>query len=316
MDRAARVGQVSILGAALALLALSQSESAAEPWLPSARAAVAAEAACFRAATATAARRMPSEPAPRAAGASGRALRLVLPASTSARAGRSALLASAARGPAQCAPERCDGVDNDCDGEIDEVGALDCTPLYEDRDGDLFGAPGSVRCTCEAERGLSANDYDCDDGDARARPGAVEQCDGEIDNDCDGEFDLCGAVSRQLLQPGDVVVQRFQERPAGLIDADGEWFEIANRTDRAFELMGLELRDDGVDRFRIDRSLVIPPRGRLVLARNGDPATNGGRAVDYVYPDFILSDFGDVIEIVNRGQVIDRLRYGPRPQDR
>jgi hypothetical protein len=76
--------------------------------------------------------------------------------------------------------------------------------------------------------------------------------------------------------------------------------------------MGLEIRDHGVDRFRIDRSLVIPARGRLVLARNGDPATNGGQAVDYVYPDFILSDFGDVIELVNRCAVLDRLRYGPR----
>jgi hypothetical protein len=211
-----------------------------------------------------------------------------------------------------CTRERCDGVDNDCDGRIDEAGALDCTLFYEDRDGDLFGAPGAASCSCLPEHGMAANDFDCDDSERMAHPGALEHCDGEIDNDCDGTFDLCGAWSRQALQPGDVIVQRVQERSAGRIDADGEWFELANRTDRAYELMGLEIRDDGVDRFRIDRSLVIPARGRLVLARNGDPATNGGRAVDYVYPDFILSDFGDAIELVNRGMVLDRMRYGPR----
>jgi len=137
-------------------------------------------------------------------------------------------------------------------------------------------------------------------------------CDGEVDNNCDGSFDLCGAFSRQNLQPGDLVVERFMDRPQGRPDPDGEWFEIANRTDRPFELMGIEIRDGGFDRFQIERSLVIPPLGRVVLARNGDPATNGGMAVDYVYPDFILSNFGDVIEIVNRGEVVDRMRYEPR----
>ncbi|MBN2798045.1 MAG: pre-peptidase C-terminal domain-containing protein [Deltaproteobacteria bacterium] len=63
------------------------------------------------------------------------------------------------------AAEVCDGVDQDCDGEIDE--GTDCF----DADGD--GHMAAV---------------DCDDGDASTYPGAPESCDG-ADNDCDGTVD-------------------------------------------------------------------------------------------------------------------------------
>ncbi len=56
----------------------------------------------------------------------------------------------------------CDGVDNDCDGEVDDSQS-------DDEDAD-----GHTPC-----------DGDCDDGDADSYPGAPEICDG-VDNDCDG----------------------------------------------------------------------------------------------------------------------------------
>ena len=83
------------------------------------------------------------------------------------------------------ATETCDGLDNDCDGDIDEaVGDL----WYADVDRDGYGDPAVQTQSCDGENGFVADDTDCDDTDATAHPGAEEVCD-EADNDCDGEVD-------------------------------------------------------------------------------------------------------------------------------
>ena len=83
------------------------------------------------------------------------------------------------------ATEVCNGVDDDCDGEIDE--GLRST-WYSDSDGDGFGDPDSAVEACEPPEGTVDNGEDCDDSDAAVHPGAEEVCD-ELDNDCDLEVD-------------------------------------------------------------------------------------------------------------------------------
>ncbi len=70
-------------------------------------------------------------------------------------------------------PEICDGLDNDCDG-IEDNG------LDTDADGD--GHLTADSCASPAD--------DCDDTDAAVFPGAQEQCDDAIDNNCNGAVDL------------------------------------------------------------------------------------------------------------------------------
>jgi hypothetical protein len=86
------------------------------------------------------------------------------------------------------ADEWCDGVDNDCDGSVDEDTAVDATTWYADADGDGYGSAGRTTRACSAPAGYAANDTDCDDTAPDAHPGGTETCNGE-DDDCDGSVD-------------------------------------------------------------------------------------------------------------------------------
>ena len=84
--------------------------------------------------------------------------------------------------------ELCDGVDNDCDGTVDEDDALDAATWYEDDDGDSYGDASSSTVSCSQPTGYVADATDCDDTESAANPGETEVCD-ELDNDCDGDVD-------------------------------------------------------------------------------------------------------------------------------
>jgi uncharacterized protein (TIGR03382 family) len=121
------------------------------------------------------------------------------------------------------ATERCDdGVDNNCNGTVDE----NCSACVDD-DGDGYCAdvdcddadptvnPGTTEfcgdgvdnnCDGQADEDcgtctdLDDDGYceavDCDDDDAAAHPNAAERCNDAVDNDCDGQVDEgCGSCA-------------------------------------------------------------------------------------------------------------------------
>ncbi|MEC7985497.1 MAG: MopE-related protein [Myxococcota bacterium] len=92
------------------------------------------------------------------------------------------------------ADEYCDTVDNDCDGDIDELGAVDGDVWYQDSDQDGYGNPDATTTACSEPTGYVSNYGDCDDLNNIFNPSATESCDG-FDNNCDGQIDEDGALN-------------------------------------------------------------------------------------------------------------------------
>jgi len=95
------------------------------------------------------------------------------------------------------ATEVCDGIDNDCDGQVDNDASEDAGTWYLDYDGDGYGAESWPLASCDQPSGYVDNADDCDDTEASAYPGGVEVCDG-ADNDCNGEVDEDSALDASV----------------------------------------------------------------------------------------------------------------------
>ena len=85
------------------------------------------------------------------------------------------------------ASEICNGLDDNCNGSIDEDLIYDI--WYADADGDGYGDAASAVTTCDgAPIGYVADNTDCNDGNDGINPEAAETCNG-IDDNCNGFVD-------------------------------------------------------------------------------------------------------------------------------
>jgi hypothetical protein len=111
------------------------------------------------------------------------------------------------------AAEICNGVDDNCDGDVDE-GVQNV--YFRDADGDGFGFALMSTTGCATPSGYVEDNTDCADDDAAIHPAAEELCRDNKDNNCNGEIDedckLC-ASSKMLgaAHPHLEILRQFRD---------------------------------------------------------------------------------------------------------
>ena len=118
--------------------------------------------------------------------------------------------------------------------------------------------------------------------------------------------------AQQVPGSGELVITEVMANPQAVSDNKGEWVELLNVSDHKILLNGLIIKDLGSNRHVIqpDDTLSMDPGEYLVLAKNGDPAENGGVTAGYVYQGFSLSNSEDEIILeLEDGTLIDQVIY-------
>lgn len=175
-----------------------------------------------------------------------------------------------------------EGVDHDCDGQVDE----DLPLVYTDADGDGDGAPGTGVPGCVSGPGQAATPYDCDDTRADTSGLAPELCGDAWDNNCNGSIDentttWCPDADRDGYGSCEQTVEACT-RPEGTVSEDTVWHEGEDCDDSnpdvspgILDLCGddIDADCDGFDCSPMTVDVTVVRQGIVRIVKTSDAAT-------------------------------------------
>ena len=108
---------------------------------------------------------------------------------------------------------------------------------------------------------------------------------------------LLSTQNSHALTISDLLITEIMANPSAVTDSNGEWFEIYNPADQAFDFNGISLSDNGSNYHLINQTdpLLIQPGEYFVFGKNGNELENGGYTPDYIYSSFTLGNLDDEI---------------------
>jgi hypothetical protein len=192
------------------------------------------------------------------------------------------------------AGEVCDGLDNTCDGPVDEGDPATLCPLTANVASTLCDAAACSVVSCDALWADADGDY-------------ANGCEVPAPGSC-----LDGGAPRPIVAPaeGDLVIQEILADPASpLADADAEWFEVAVKSDVDLNGLGIGTTFGTViDQLSAIDCLAVQDGDLLLFARSADPTANGNLATYQTF-SFSLVNGGGSLHLAHDGNLVDSISW-------